>query len=167
MQFSKTNTRMPSLVTRCPMAAAADLRNHHNISALARMLGKSEKTLASKLNNDSDYDTHNLNLREAIAITEITGDERILAAWAVSRGKILIEIPTVSLTDEEFSDVLLQVQATQGELARAIIESRADGVITEADYTAIHRNTLIAIQQLLQLDAELKAQVREWGAADE
>lgn len=163
MKLSKTNTRKPSLVARCPMAAAADMRNHHNISALARMMGKSEKTLAAKLNNDADYDTHNLHLIEAVAVTELTNDERILSAWANSRGKVLVSLPKTGLTDDEFSDVLLTVQATQGELAKAIKLSRADGVITEADYAAINKNTLNAIQQLLQLDAELKAQVRYWG----
>jgi len=163
MQFSKKNLRQPSKVTQCPMAAAASLTDDHNITELARLMGKNKKTLAAKLNNDDAFDQHNLHLIEAVAVTELTNDERILSAWANSRGKVLVSLPKTGLTDDEFSDVLLTVQATQGELAKAIKLSRADGVITEADYAAINKNTLIAIQQLLQLDAELKAQVREWG----
>lgn len=164
MKFSKKNLRQPSLISRCPMAAAASLTDDHNLTDLARLMGKNKKTLAAKLNNDEAYDQHNLHLLEAIAITELTGDERILKAWAASRGNALIALPEAGLTDEEFSDVLLTVQSTQGELATAIRKARADGVITEADYATINRNTLNAIEKLLQLDAELKAQVRDWGA---
>lgn len=163
MDFSRTNLSQPSRVSHDPMFAAASLTDSFNITALAKLIGKSEKTLAAKLNNDPEYDHHNLHLAEAVAITEITGDERILSAWANSRGKVLVSLPKTGLTDDEFSDVLLTVQTTQGELASAIKKARADGVITEADYAAINRNTLNAIQQLLQLDAELKAQVREFG----
>lgn len=163
MQLSKKNLRQPSRVTQCPMAAAASLTDDHNITEIARLMGKNKKTLAAKLNNDDAFDQHNLHLLEAIAITELTNDERILKAWATARGKALVSLPATGLTDDEFSDVLLTVQATQGELASAIKKARADGVITEADYAAINRNTLNAIEKLLQLDAELKAQVRDWG----
>lgn len=161
IQFSKLNLRRPSLVTRCPLAAAATITDDFNISELARCMGKSEKTLAAKLSND--VDTHHLNLSEAIAITELTGDERILKAWALGRQKVLFPIPSTGLTDDEFADVLLTVQEASGQLASTVKKARADGVISEKDYADIHRSTVSAIEKLLQLDAELKAQVREWG----
>lgn len=162
INFSRTNLRRPSLVTRCPLAAAASITDDFNVSELARLIGKSEKTLAAKLTNDTD--THHLNLAESVAITELTGDERILKAWALSRNKVLFPLPKTGLTDDEFSDVLLTVQETSGQLAGCIRKARADGVITEKDYADIHRSTVIAMEKLLQLDAELKAQVREWGS---
>lgn len=162
MQFSKANLRRPSLVTRCPLAAAASITDDFNVSELSRLMGKSEKTLAAKLSND--VDTHHLNLAEAIAITELTGDERILKAWALGRDKILFQIPSTGLTDDEFADVLLTVQEASGQLAATVRRARADGIISEKDYADIHRSTVTAIEKLLQLDAELKAQVRAWGS---
>ena len=167
MHFSRRNLRCPSRVSQCPMAAAASINDDHNLTQLAKLMGKNQKTLAAKLNNDDAYEQHNLHLIEAIAITELTGDERILKAWATSRHKMLVNLPSTGLTDDELSDVLLTVQATQGELASSIKSARADGVITESDYSRINKNTLAAIEQLLQLDAELKAQVREWGDDNE
>lgn len=161
IQFSRTNLRRPSLVTRCPLAAAASITDDFNVSELSRLMGKSEKTLAAKLSND--VDTHHLNLAEAVAITELTGDERIVKAWALSLGKVLFQIPQTGLTDDEFADVLLTVQEASGQLASTVRKARADGIISEKDYADIHLSTVTAIEKLLQLDAELKAQVRVWG----
>lgn len=162
LNLSRTNLRRPILVTRCPLAAAATITDDFNVSELSRLMGKNEKTLAAKLTNDSD--THHLNVAEAVAITELTNDERILKAWALGRNKVLFPIPQTGLTDDEFSDVLLTVQEASGHLAGSIRKGRADGVITEKDYAEIHRSTVTAMEKLLQLDAELKAQVREWGS---
>lgn len=162
LAFSKANLRRPSRITTCPLAAAASITDDFNISELARRMGISEKTLAAKLTNDTD--THHLNLAQAIAITELTNDERILKSWALGRNKVLFPLPKTGLTDDEFSDVLLTAQEASGQLAGSIRKARADGVITEGDYAEIHKATMVAIEKLLQLDAELKAQVREWGS---
>ncbi len=161
LKFSKINLRRPSLITQCPLAAAASITDDFNVSELSRLMGKSEKTLAAKLSND--VDTHHLNLTEAVAITELTGDERILRAWAASRRKVLVRVPSAGISDDEFADVLLTVQETSGQLASSVRKARSDGVISEKDYAEIHQSTLQAVEKLFQLDAELKAQVRAWG----
>lgn len=161
MKLSKRNTRIPSLSTRCPMAAAASFTDDHNVSDIARKMGKNPKTLITKLSND--VDTHQLTLAEAVAITEITDDERILNAWANGNGKVLFALPEGGMTDDEFSDLLLMNQQQGGDLASCILNARADGVITEAEYADIHQHILKSVQGLLQLDQELKSQVRKWG----
>lgn len=161
MRFSKRNTRMPSLRTRCPMAAAASFTDDHNVSDIARTMGKNPKTLIAKLSND--VDTHQLTLAEAVAITDITQDERIIKAWANGNGRVLFSLPTPGMTDEEFSDLLLINQQRGGALASSILTARMDGVITETEYAGIHEHILTAIEGLLQLDQEIKSQVREWG----
>ena len=163
MHFSKENMRQPSRVSQDPMYAAASITDDHNITKLARVMGKSEKTLAAKLNNDDPYDQHHLHLSEAIAITELTDDERILKAWAVSRGKMLVPMPVQSASDEELSDLLLSIQEAIGKMAEAIRTSRADGVITEAEYAQVNQRSIQTIEQIMQLDAEIKMMVREWG----
>lgn len=161
MYFSKRNTRIPSLSSRCPLAAASTFTDDHNVSDIARTMGKNPKTLLAKLSND--VETHHLTLAEAIAVTDITGDERIIKAWAHSCGQVLFTLPGKTLTDDEFSDLLLTVQRGSGALAESILKARSDGVISEQDYSDIHSHVLNAISGLLQLDEELKHQVRQWG----
>ncbi|WNO60420.1 phage regulatory CII family protein [Rheinheimera sp. MMS21-TC3] len=163
MDLSKKNMRQPSRASQDPMYAAASITDDHNISALAKLMGKNEKTLAAKLNNDHEYDNHHLHFVEVIALTELTDDERILKAWATSRGKALINLPTSNLTDDELSDLLLSVQESVGVLSGAIRASRANGVISESAYAGVNKATLVSIELLLQLDAEIKAMVRDWG----
>lgn len=166
MHLSKKNMRQPSRSSQDPMYAAASITDDHNISQLAKLMGKNEKTLAAKLNNDHEYDGHHLHLAEVIAITELTNDERILKAWATSRGKALVALPTAGITDDELSDLLLSVQESVGMLSGAIKQSRVTGVIQEADYARVNKATLISIELLLQLDAEIKAMVRDWRDED-
>lgn len=159
MFFSKTNMRKPSAVSTDPLAAAASLTDDHNISEVARLLGKSPKTLLAKLNNDSDF--HQLHLGEAVAITHVTQDARILSAWAVSMGKVLIDVPKPGITDDEFSDLLLLVQERTGELGKTIRQARADGIITDAEYADIRKATISVVELLFQVDSTIQQQVRE------
>jgi len=159
MFFSKKDTRKGSDCSQDPFLAAASLIDEHNISNIARHMGKNPKTLLAKLNNDSDF--HQLNLGEAIAITNITGDKRILKAWARSLGFILVEEPDSSgVTDDEFSDLLLNLQSQLGKLSMVILGARADGIITQEEYIDIHGNTVNSIQTIYQLDEVIKSQVR-------
>ncbi len=85
------------------------------------------------------------------------------ASTTARNPKSLPPFPQTGLTDDEFADVLLTVQEASGQLASTVRKARADGIISEKDYADIHRSTVTAIEKLLQLDAELKAQVRVWG----
>ena len=84
-QTTETSTLSKPAVSRPDVLWAAYLLGqHHNISEIARLLGKGPTVLANKLNHECD--SHHLNLGEAVAVTEITGDNRILEAWAASQG---------------------------------------------------------------------------------
>jgi len=159
MFFSKKDTRKGVDCSHDPLLAAASLIDFFNISDIARHMGKSPKTMLAKLNNDSDF--HQLNLGEAIAITNITGDKRILNSWANSLGFILVEEPSVTgVTDDEFSDLLLTLQSELGQLSKVILGARSDGIITSEEYIEIHSKTVNSIQIIYQLDEVLKSQIR-------
>ncbi|MGL6556969.1 phage regulatory CII family protein [Aeromonas dhakensis] len=87
------------------LLAAYLLGKSHNISEIARLMGKGETVLANKLNPDCD--SHHLNLGEAVAITELTGDNRILEAWAASRGKALVDLPAGVVSDDDLVEQVL------------------------------------------------------------
>ncbi len=67
------------------LVAAQELGSRHNISEIARLRGVSPVILANKLNPDCD--SNHLSIGEAVSITELTNDNGILNAWALSRGQ--------------------------------------------------------------------------------
>lgn len=141
------------------LVAAQQLGHRHNISELARLLGKSQVILANKLNPDCDG--NHLNLGEAVAITELSDDNGILDAWAASRGKVLVDIPEGMTTDEELADLVMIVSESVAQVFSAYREARRDGVIEWRERQAIGQCVRGAIRDLLSLDAEIGGQVRE------
>ena len=121
------------------MASAYELGHQHNISDIARHLGKSPVVLANKLNPDCD--THHLTLGEAIAITELTNDNKILNSWAQLRGKLLVDMPAGTVNDEDLADQVMMVQAVVGKMMQVIHDARKDGVIDRIEQTDIDRIT--------------------------
>ncbi len=141
------------------LVAAQQLGQRHNISDLARLLGKGQTILANKLNPDCDG--NHLNLGEAVAITELADDNGILDAWAASRGKVLVDIPAGVTTDEELADLVMIVSESVAQVFSEYREARQDGVIDQHERQKIGQRVRGAIRDLLSLDAEIGGQVRE------
>ena len=141
------------------LVAAQQLGHRHNISELARLLGKSQVILANKLNPDCD--SNHLNLGEAIAITELSDDNGIIEAWAVSRGKVLVDIPTGVASDEELADLVMIVSESVAQVFAAYREARKDGLIDRDERREIGQRVQDAIRDLLSLDEVIGGQVRE------
>ena len=156
--IKKINRRKRSLVSRCPLTAAASFVDDYNISEIARCMGVSEKVLLSKLNFDCE--THHLNLQQAIAMAELTNDTRVLQAWATSQGKMLVDAPEPQQTDAELSDQLLNLHELFGDFAREFKRAREDGIITEEEYLRIHKKAVTTTQALLGISAEIKQMIR-------
>lgn len=144
------------------LVAAQQLGQRHNISELARLLGKSQVILANKLNPDCDG--NHLNIGEAVAITELADDNGILDAWAASRGKVLVDIPAGVTTDEELADLVMIVSESVAQVFSAYRDARRDGVIDRHERQEIGQCVRGAIRDLLSLDAEIGGQVRELNA---
>ncbi len=142
--------------------SAYSLGQRHNISELARRLGKGATILANKLNPDCD--THHLTLGEAVAITELSDDNGILEAWAASRGAVLVDVPAGVTSDEELADLVMIVSESVALVFAAYREARKDGVIDKHERRDIGHRVQDAIRDLLSLDAEIGGQVRELRA---
>ena len=156
------NTSNQSGVSPDVLLAAYLLGKRNNISELARMLGKGTTILANKMNPECD--THHLSLGEAVAITEMTGDNSILDSWAASRGKALVDIPAGVTSDEELADLVMIVSESVAQVFSAYREARQDGVIDQYERQQIGHRVRGAIRDLLSLDAEIGGQVRELNA---
>lgn len=158
-QITETYTLSKPMVSRPDVLWSAYLfGKHHNISELARLLGKGPTVLANKFNPECD--AHHLNLGEAVAVTELTGDNRILEAWAVSRGKVLVDLPVGVVSDDDLVEQVLLAQAVFGKLMQAIHDARADGVIDRMEQGQIERIGTQAAEHVLGLIRSTGANVR-------
>tara|TARA_B100001059_G_scaffold16217_2_gene13284 strand:+ start:4678 stop:5205 length:528 start_codon:yes stop_codon:yes gene_type:complete len=158
MLLSKKSTRNAKPSARCPLEAAASIAGDFNVSDIARAMAKSPTTLSNKLN--TNIDSHVLTLQEAIAIQHITEDCRILNAWAYSEGKTVIDLPEVSLSDEELADQVLHLQEAAGDFAKSVRLAREDGIITQTEFDGIQKRALETIVAVLHITAELEQMVR-------
>jgi len=94
--------------------------------SLAPRLGMSGAVLRNKVNPNNS--THHLTLAEAVKMTDITGDERILEAWARERGKALMEVPAAeNCADGEVIEMMSESMKTFGDIGAAITDTFADG----------------------------------------
>jgi hypothetical protein len=141
------------------LVAAQELGSRHNISAIARLRGVSPVILANKLNPDCD--SNHLSIGEAVSITELTNDNGILNAWALSRGQMLVDMPEGAVSDEDLVEQVLLVQAIFGELMREIHDARRDGVIDRLEQSRIENIGRAAAQQVIGLITTTGANVRE------
>lgn len=163
-QTTETSTRSKPMVSRPDVLLAAYLLGKsHNISEFARLMGKGETVLANKLNPDCD--SHHLNLGEAVAITELTGDHRIVEAWAASLGKVLVDLPAGVVSDDDLVEQVLLAQSVFGKLMQAIHDARADGVIDRVEHSQIERIGTQAAEHVLGLISTTAANVRNLPAA--
>ena len=164
MADKKSNRSLTTCGDSCTdvLAAAQQLGQRHNISELARLLGKSQVILANKLNPDCD--ANHLNLGEAVAITELSDDNGILEAWAASRGTVLVDVPAGVACDEELADLVMIVSESVAQVFAAYREARKDGVVDKHERRDIGHRVQDAIRDLLSLDAEIGGQVRELRA---
>ncbi|MFQ2193337.1 phage regulatory CII family protein [Aeromonas jandaei] len=156
--ISNTTLKQASVYRTDVLAAAYQLGQSNNISDLARMLGKSPVVLANKLNPDCD--SHHLNLGEAVAISELAGDNGILAAWAASRGLLLVARPDGAVCDDELVEQVLLAQSVFGKLMQAIHDARADGVIDKIEQRQIERIGSLVAEQVMGLVFATNTNVR-------
>lgn len=157
-KIERNNTLNAATLSPDVLVAAQSLGHRHNISELARQLGKSPVVLANKLNPDCD--THHLSLGEAIAITELADDDKILNSWAQLRGKLLVDMPIGSVNDEDLADQVMMVQVVFGKMMQVIHDARKDGVIDRIEQADIEQAGVEAAQQVIGLIKSTGANVR-------
>jgi hypothetical protein len=159
-QTTESSTLSKPRVSRPDVLLAAYLLGKdNNISEIARLMGKGETVLANKMNPECD--SHHLNLGEAVAVTEITGDNRILEAWATSRGKALVDLPAGVVSDDDLVEQVLLAQAVFGKLMQAIHDARADGVIDRMEHGQIERIGTQVAEHVLGLISTTAVNVRQ------
>ena len=106
-------------------------------ASLAPRMGKSATTLSHEV---SGTGAAKLGLLDAAKITHLTGDLRILAAFAGNAGQMLVPLPDV-ITDGS-DDCMQRLAGTVqefGDLCREVAVDLADGVISDNELSRIDK----------------------------
>lgn len=128
--------------------------------ALAPRLGMSAAILRNKVNTNCD--THHLTLAEAVRITTLTDDPRILQAFAQETGRVALEAPTgddAHASDMAVLELVVAVMAGQGDLGSIIHRALADGDLTPAEFSQIESAASASHQKIAALVRRLRGMV--------
>lgn len=113
-----------------PLDAAYHVVHDHpgGATALAPRMGKSNVTLCQELTATG---TAKLGLMDALKITHLTGDYRILYAFAESCGHMAVPLPHVDgLPDPDLMRALADSSRDLADLCREVCDAAADGRIS-------------------------------------
>ena len=104
--------------------------------SLAPRMGKSACSLSHEVTATG---TAKLGLLDAAKVVALTGDLRILQAFAANAGQMLVPLPHL---DVELDDSMLRLAAAAcefGEMCTAVASTLSDGVITDNELVRIDR----------------------------
>ena len=122
--------------------------------ALAPRLGMSGSILSNKVN--PNINTHHLTLAEALRITTLTGDMRILHAMCSELHHMAIPLPTVG--DEDVMTAMTSTIAEFGDYLKAASDALADGKVTKLELRKIGKEMGDLMAQAGKLMHLLEAQ---------
>ena len=121
------------------------------ISALARKLGKREKTLLSKL--DPHDDLHQPTVGEFVQIVDMTGDLTPLSVLCEMLGAQLVT--RTSETRQSVPMAVRHAASEHGDVMRAVEQALADGLIEASESAQIRREIQEARHALAVLENTL------------
>ncbi|MEX3972234.1 phage regulatory CII family protein [Paraburkholderia caribensis] len=123
------------------------------IKALAARMDANYDVLRNKLNPNPTPENRNvLTLKEAVRITDITNDDRILEAWARERGKVLVDLPDAeNCADADVIEMMAQTWETNGDVGREVNAIFADGRVEQHEIPGLKNRALKHVRTVLGL----------------
>ncbi|CAL8476433.1 Gp65 (plasmid) [Caballeronia sp. S22] len=126
--------------------------------SLAPRLGMSAAVLRSKVNPNTE--THQATLMNAVQITEMADDDRVLEAWARERGYALVKMPVVeNCSDAAIVELMGEAWATHGEVGREICKTLEDGRVKSDEVDRVERSMFKHAQVLFTVCGRLRGMV--------
>lgn len=109
--------------------------------SLGPRLGISPAVLRNKANPNNS--THHLTLSEAVRIADVTGDYRVLHAWASGAGYMLVRTDRlVGAADLDVLGAVTALFARAGEVGAAFHAAVADGRVGADEVRAVEREVM-------------------------
>lgn len=123
--------------------------------SLAPRVGMSAAVLRSKVNPNTE--THKATLIDAVNITEMADDDRVLEAWARDRGFALVKMPNVDgCNDAAIVELMGEAWGTHGEVGGEICKTLADGRVDAKEVDRVEARIYKHAQVLFNLSARLR-----------
>lgn len=131
--------------------------------ALAVRLEVAASTLRSQVNPNTN--THVFGLKSAVKATQLTGDPRILFAFASECGYVCMPGEGVELNVSPLMAVS-RLMAAHGDVGQVVHEALADDRISASEQDAIEDAIAANIQRLHALQNAVRAERRKGGRRD-
>lgn len=123
--------------------------------SLAPRLSKAGGVLSAEV---ARRGTAKFGLETAVQVTQLSGDLRILHAFALECGQMCIPLPeAVSLEGNDVLQALGEASQEFADLCREVCSDMADGVISDNDQARIDRARGKLLAKLHQLGAAIRA----------
>lgn len=126
--------------------------------SLAPRIGMSAAVLRSKVNPNTE--THHFTLANAVSVTEMANDDRILEAWAHERGYVLVKmVETEQCSDSAVLELMAQVWETNGEIGKEVNRTFEDGRVESHEVAKIKDRIFAHMSTLFGLFGRIKGMV--------
>ena len=121
------------------------------VESLANLMGMPPGVLYNKANS-SETSHHKPTLADAVIATVISGDKRILHAFAATVGEVCYSLPDLSnLSTTALISHITRTEATAGDFYRAIHDAlETDGVISDVEFKTIEQQAHTWISVILE-----------------
>lgn len=130
------------------------------VVALASMMGKGEKVLASQLNPNTD--THHLSIESLEMMADFTnGNFDVAEYFATKANAVVVQLPNIpDLGDMGLLDGYMNIMRKFGELSARFQSAYADGDIDQREFESIAHEVSAVQGELLAWQASIKNVVR-------
>ncbi|GJH05011.1 phage regulatory CII family protein [Paraburkholderia terrae] len=123
--------------------------------SLAPRVNMSAAVLRSKVNPNTE--THKPTLIDAVQITDMADDDRVLEAWARHRGFALVKMPDVTgCSDGAIVELMGEAWSTHGEVGKQICKTLEDGRVEEKEVARVEASIYKHAQVLFNISARLR-----------
>lgn len=121
--------------------------------SLAPRIGMSGALLRNKVNQNQNI--NHLTLAEAVRLTDVTNDERILEAWATERNAVVVHLPvaTEAPDNEELLVKFMSLTAHYGDLVKRHQEATEDGEVDDGEMADLRRIGNLIHQTVEEINA--------------
>ncbi|MBU1692311.1 MAG: phage regulatory CII family protein [Gammaproteobacteria bacterium] len=133
------------------------------VPKLAAKMGMSAGTLYNKANTNDNENNHNKpTLADAVLVSAITGDHRILHAFAHTLGEVCFPVPDLShVSDAALLELITKIGAEGGDFYRAVNKAMADGKFTKGELKVINLEALEFVAAIVEAVQRMKGLVDE------
>ncbi len=145
------------------ITTAADLTVHEykgGSESLGPLVGISAAVLRNKVNPNNN--THHLTLAEADRIVRMTGDPRILAAFAHSNGYLLVKAPeSCGESDISVLEQVAGLMVAHGNFGHEVYEALADGGVDQQEVARVTAAGRVVMEAVASVANRLSGMAEE------